>query len=214
MSNHISQYEQNIYNHFLKTSRQGKGYRPRKDFNNFPDEKYVILKKICNVLKNKKIEPELFFEAPYSMYNEKFVDFKYFSTFAAISSYKKYIEQIELTDTDNNYNITRLRESMKFIYEKCRNNNLKNCSDYLNLQHGVYPDYILDIKNNNVSFYSLLALGLTESKIDLEKNIVEFACKGFYNMLSSLRSRYVFSRKIKPLSIKLIKTINKILKAK
>ena len=54
-------------------------------------------------------------------------------------------------------------------------------------------------------------LDLCEKNIQLEKNTVEFVCKNFYNLLSSLRSRLVFSKKIKPLSIKLIKTINKIL---
>ena len=101
---------------------------------------------------------------------------------------------------------------MKFIYQECIDNNLDKTSDYLQVQKGIYPNYILDLKKDNISFYSLISLGLSEENINLEKNIVEFAKKGFYNMLSSLRSRYVFSKKIKPLSIKLIKTIDKILK--
>jgi len=211
-SNKLTRYEQNIYNCFLKSSRKGKGYTPRKNFEKLEDEKYVIIKKISKTLTDKKIDPQLFFDAPYILYNDNFINFKYFSTFAAIRAYRTYTEQLELTDPDNIFNITRLRNSMKYIYQECVDNNLNNTANYLQLQKGIYPNYILDIKKGNVSFYSLIALGLSEEKINLEKNIVEFAQKGFYNMLSSLRSRYTFSRKIKPLSIKLIKTIDKILK--
>jgi len=101
---------------------------------------------------------------------------------------------------------------MKYIYQQCTDNNIKSCKQYLELQKGVYPNYILDVKEGNVSLYSLIALDLCENKVNLEKNIVEFAYKRFYNMLSSLRTRFTFSKKIKPLSIKLIKTIDKILK--
>ena len=101
---------------------------------------------------------------------------------------------------------------MKHIYQQCTDNNIKSCKEYLNLQKGIYPNYILDLKEGNISFYSLFALDLCEDKINLEKNIVEFAYKRFYNTLSSLRTRFTFSKKIKPLSIKLIKTIDKILK--
>ena len=91
---------------------------------------------------------------------------------------------------------------------------IKKCNEYLSLQNGIYPNFILDLKEGNISYYCLLSLDLSERQINLEKNIVEFACKGFYNTLSSLRSRYIFSKKIKPLGIKLNKTINKILKRK
>lgn len=208
----LSVYEQNIYNAYLKTVRLNKGYTPRKNFNNLDDEKYVLIKRVSKTLKNKKIDPELFFSAPYKLYLEKHVPLKYYSTFGAVSTYRKYIEEIELTDADHSFNITNLRNSMKHIYQECANNNIKTCKGYLDIQKGIYPQYILDLKEGSVSFYSLIGLDLCENKINLEKNIVEFAYKRFYNMLSSLRTRFTFSKKIKPLSIKLIKTIDKILK--
>jgi len=208
----LSVYEQNIYNAYLKTVRLNKGYTPRKNFNNLDDEKYVLIKRVSKTLKNKKIDPELFFSAPYKLYLEKHVPLNYYSTFGAISTYRKYIEEIELTDADHTFNIINLRNSMKYIYQECANNNIKSCKGYLDIQKGIYPQYILDLKEGNVSFYSLIGLDLCENKINLEKNIVEFAYKRFYNMLSSLRTRFTFSKKIKPLSIKLIKTIDKILK--
>ena len=214
MSNNISIYEQNIYNTFLKTSRRNKGFTPRKKFDSLDDETYVLLKKVSKILKNKKIDPTIFFNAPYKVHREKYVPFKFYSTFGAISIYKKYIQEIELTDPDNNFNIIKLRNSFKFIYDKCVANNIINCKDYLTIQKGIYPDFILDLKNGDISYYSLLALDLSEKKINLEKNIVEFVCSTFYNTLSSLRSRYTFSKKIKPLGIKLTNTINKILKTK
>ncbi len=210
--NQLSVYEQNIYNTYLKTTRRHKGFTPRKNFNNLDDEKYVLVKKVSKTLKNKKIDPELFFSAPYKLHLEKFVPLNFYSTFGAISTYRKYIEEIELTDADHPYNITRLRDSMKYVYQQCVDNNIKSCRQYLELQKGIYPNYILDIKEGNVSFYGLIALDLCENKIQLEKDVVEFAYKRFYNMLSSLRTRFTFSKKIKPLSIKLIKTIDKILK--
>ena len=53
--NELSMFEKTIYNTYLKTSRNKKGFTPRKDFKNLDDEKYVLLKKISQTLKNKKI---------------------------------------------------------------------------------------------------------------------------------------------------------------
>ena len=208
----LSIYEQNIYNTFLKVSRDGKGFRYRKNFDNISDEKYTYIKKISHVLSNKKIDPYMFFTAPYKLYAEEYIDLKYFTTFNAISSYKKYLENLQLTEPDHSYNITQLRDSFKHIYQVCFDNNLSTCKEYLKLQKGLYPQYILDLKEGKICYYSILSLNLSEADVKLEKKTVEFVCKNFYNLLSSLRSRLVFSKKIKPLSIKLIKTINKILK--
>jgi hypothetical protein len=167
---------------------------------------------VSKTIRSKKIDVDLFFKAPYELYSEKYVPLKFYSTFNAVSTYRKYVEELELTNADHPFNVTRLRESMKYIYQQCADNNIKSCKEYLDLQKGIYPNYIIDLKQGNISLYSLIALDLCENKIQLEKNIVEFAYKSFYNMLSSLRTRFTFSTKIKPLSIKLIKTIDKILK--
>jgi len=210
----LSMAEQAIYNTYLKTVRNKKGFTPRKNFNNLDDEKYVLLKRISQTLKNKKIDPHIFFNAPYQLHSEKYVPLKFYSTFGAISIYKKYIQEIELTTPDHKFNITKLRNGFKFIYDKCVEHELTDCKNYLNIQEGIYPNFILDLKKGDISYYCLLALDISEKNINLEKNIVEFVCNSFYNTLSSLRSRYTFSKKIKPLGIKLTKTINKILKRK
>jgi len=208
----LSIYEQNIYNAYLKTTRRNKGFTPRRNFNELDSEKYVLIKKVSKTIRSKKIDVDLFFKAPYELYSEKYVPLKFYSTFNAVSTYRKYVEELELTNADHPFNVTRLRESMKYIYQQCADNNIKSCKEYLDLQKGIYPNYIIDLKQGNISLYSLIALDLCENKIQLEKNIVEFAYKSFYNILSSLRTRFTFSTKIKPLSIKLIKTIDKILK--
>ena len=41
----LSVFEKNIYNLYLKTSRNKKGFTPRKDFQKLDDTKYVLLKK-------------------------------------------------------------------------------------------------------------------------------------------------------------------------
>ena len=212
--NELSMFEKNIYNIFLKTSRDKKGFTPRKDFKKLDDTKYVLLKKISTTLRNKKIDPIIFFNAPYKLHSEKYVPLDFYSTFNAISTYKKYTMDIELTNPDHQFNITRLRNSFKFIYDTCITHNLTSCHEYLDIQSGIYPNFILDLKNNDINYYCLLSLDISEKNIKLEKNIVEFACNSFYNTLSSLRSKYTFSKKIKPLGIKLIKTIDKILKIK
>ena len=138
----LSLFEKNIYNIYLKTVRKNKGFTPRKKFDNFNDEKYVLLKKISKTLKNKKIDPIIFINAPYQLHSEKYVPFEFYNTFGAISTYKKYTQQIELTIPDHKFNITKLRNSYKFIYEKCNENNIKKCNDYLSLQNGIYPNFI------------------------------------------------------------------------
>ena len=71
----LSMFEETIYNTYLKTSRNKKGFTPRKKFDNLDDKKYVLLKKISLTLKNKKIDPNLFFDAPYKLYSENRLNF-------------------------------------------------------------------------------------------------------------------------------------------
>ena len=108
-----------------------------------------------------------------------------------------------------------LTRSIKSIGDKVYSGSTEDFGYWLKSSNGYYVYYslpqILDLKEGNVCYYALLSLDLCEKDIKLEKKTVEFVCKNFYNLLSSLRSRLVFSKKIKPLSIKLIKTINKIL---
>ena len=44
IKNELSSYEKNIYNIYLKTSRESKGYTPRKNFDNLKEDVYVNLK--------------------------------------------------------------------------------------------------------------------------------------------------------------------------
>ena len=210
----LNTQEQHIYNIYLKSIRNNQGFTPRKNFKNIEDEKYVAIKKISTTLKNKKIDPVLFFKAPYLLHKEKYVPLSYYSSFSAISAYRKYVLEIQLTRPDDEFNIKELRNSVKFIYDKCIQNNFSNIQEYLTLKKGIYPDFLLDLKAGDICLYSLLSLNIQESHINLENKVVDFVYKDFYNTLSSLRSRFLSSKKIKPLSIKLIKTINNILKRK
>ena len=115
--NTLSMFEQNIYNMYLKAARNKKGFTPRKDFQKLDDTKYTLLKKISHILKNKKIDPVIFFNAPYKLHLEKYVPLDFYGTFSAISTYRKYTTEIELTKPDHQFNITRLRNSFKFIYD-------------------------------------------------------------------------------------------------
>ena len=64
----LSIYEQNIYNTYLRTARKNKGFTPRKNFKDLDNEKYVLIKKVSKTLQNKKIDPTLFFIAPYELH--------------------------------------------------------------------------------------------------------------------------------------------------
>ena len=206
--------EQHTYNTYLKSTRKNKGFTPRKNFDDIEDEKYIAIKKISATLRNKKIDPILFFEAPYIMHSERFVPLSYYSTFPAISVYRKYVREIQLTKPDAEFNIKQLRNSFKFIYEQCVKNDISIVEKYLEINKGMYPAFLLDLKSDNICLYSLLALGYDDRHLNLENKVVDFVYKDFYNVLSSLRSRYLSSNRIKPLSIKLKKTINNILKRK
>lgn len=215
----LTTQEKNIYNYYLSTLRRGEGYTPRRDFNNFSSEKTVLLKKISKIIREKNISPKMFFDAPFYVWGEKQTNLQFYSTFKAISAYKTYISSIELTEPDHEHNCIALKNSFKHIYDVCNEHKIMNVRDYMLLQSGIYPRFILDLKKRDITYYTIIALdnqndSSVVSKINIDKKTVEFVCKDFYNNLNSLRSRFVFSKKIKPLSIKLIKTINNILKIK
>ena len=168
--NELSMFEKNIYNIFLKTSRDKKGFTPRKDFKKLDDTKYVLLKKISTTLRNKKIDPIIFFNAPYKLHSEKYVPLDFYSTFNAISTYKKYTMDIELTNPDHQFNITRLRNSFKFIYDTCITHNLTSCHEYLDIQSGIYPNFILDLKNGRGKTKEHLSKNPEETILELLKN--------------------------------------------
>jgi hypothetical protein len=211
----MTEFQKYIYNTYLKISRSVKGlpYRFRLDFSNFEEDKnYVTIIKLSNFFNaHKSVNPELFFKAPYEIYdkNETFyLDF-YLSARAA-KTYTLYLNQIKDSDPDDRKQLDFIVNSARFVYNFCKESNIK-VIDYPRHMPASTPSYLQHLLQCNVSIYFLFSFP------DFEKNLRSFDWElikfllgeDFFSKLDKNRSLFLQSNKCKILSAKAFNKINK-----
>tara|TARA_E500000318_G_scaffold106372_1_gene114285 strand:+ start:2526 stop:3179 length:654 start_codon:yes stop_codon:yes gene_type:complete len=210
----ITYIEKNIYNIYLKTTRsqQNKPWRPRENFDKLSpvDEEY--LKKISSILKDRNINAELYFNAPYELWEDKqFYPLEYFTKFKAIKAYNLWVEKMFYEDPDSDVVVNMVKEGFHYIFNKCKENNLKSIESYFSLKT-YYPDFLIALSEKTITYYNILALSNYDKVLkQIPKEDVDFIISGFYNNISTLRVRYYRTKKLKTLNTKIINKLNKIL---
>jgi len=123
----MTEVEKIIYNNFLEVSKKvnNKPVKYIKNFDNFPDENYIIVSKLSNFFyKFKHLKIKDFFEAPYFVYDENYFDLKFYLSPKAIKAYTLYNDKFLLNNPDNVNTLSKIQESIKFIYNYCKENNI------------------------------------------------------------------------------------------
>lgn len=159
----MTQFEQDIYNKYLKALANGAGrpYKLRKNFEGFEDDpRFDNIQKIASYLMlNNQVNADLFFEAPYKLYeldDGKSYTLDFYTTRKAKGAYKKYLKLMELKNPDLDANLQFLKESIVFVYWYCAEHNL-TFDEYMYHSEGLTPAWMTHYFDRKVSIYLLLA---------------------------------------------------------
>lgn len=195
----MTEFEKLIYNHFLEVSKKvnNKPVRYRKDFSNFKDEDYLYVNKLSiffNKFKNIKIKD--FFEAPYFVYNQNYFDLKFYLSPKAIKAYTNYNDNYILNNPDSKQTLTKMKESITFIYEYCKEKDIK-IIDYINYKEGNYNVFLKHLKQRNINFFILFSFKDFSNIVDKIDNDIKEIYSGNFSKLNYIRTKYYASSKAK-----------------
>ena len=200
----MTNYEKTIYNTYLRVTRtaQNKPFRYRKNFDNFEDTKnYMYVKKLAMFFKNyKHVDPDIFFQAPFDVYpDSKNYTINFYTTQKAIKAYTLYRQKQQNAEPDCKSQLDFTTESIYYIYKFCKDSGI-SLDDYTVHQTGNMNSFLLHLKEHKINVYSLF--GLPNFETAMRKNdcdLMEFMLPNMFQKISSFRTKYYNSEKMKPL---------------
>jgi hypothetical protein len=199
----ITDLEQKIYNSHLATSRkvQNKPFKIKKSFDDLEENKIVTLQKLSRFFNEyKNLDIDTFFLAPHKVYEEsEYHPLEFYLTHKAIICYTQYVKQLELQDPDHPESLERLKKSLKFVFNYCKEHGLtfEEYSLYLEAEANL-PAFIGHLKNHQINFYTLHSLDLSQPKID--SRTLDFIFNNFYKTFQTTKNKFQFSKKMKEFS--------------
>ena len=200
----LSDFEQRIYNEYLKTSRQAKNqpYRLRKNFDDIPSDVLVYLKRISNILRKfPSIHVNDYFKAPYSIYGaEEYFDLKYFTSQKAIRAYTLYVQKEPDFDPDSEDMLLKVLDSLKFLKDFLSANNI-SLQQYPSHMTNEMKSFILHWKERKIHPYVLIELPNALYYIRHEdQELLKFMFgENVYENIQLYTNRYFSSKKLKVL---------------
>lgn len=210
----LSDFEQRIYNEYLRTSRTaaGKPYKLRKNFDDVDPTTTVYLKRIARILhKFANISPHEFFQAPYTVYgSDEYFDLKFFTSPRALKTYTIFMQQEVDANPDTAKIMQRVLTSLQFIKEFCTT---QNCTlmQYTAHTTGDLPTFIMHLKERKLSTYVMLEIpNLLNTLKQQDPEVMKFMFgDNFYNNLNLYKTRYFASTSCKTLVREGLKKIEK-----
>ena len=195
----LSNFEKLIYNKYLKYSRRGEGYKPRQNFDNFKEEDKTILQKLAYMFNTyKNIDIDIFLSAPFEIYeSENYIPLQFFCTQRAKKCYTVYKQQKELTNIDGEVHIQKIKDSLKFVYNFCKDHN-KNITDYLTIENQSFPTFLQHLKEGDIDIYVIFGFENYQAIIDaVPVDIVMLMFEDLYAELERCYHRYAISKRCK-----------------
>lgn len=204
----MDNFQKKIYNNHLAISRKmrDKPFRIRKNFDDFDSEKMVWVDKLSKMFNSyPNINIDLFFEAPYHLYQDvEYFDLEYFTTQKAKKDYTQYVQQIQLMSPDSEDSLKRLIGGLKFVSNFCKENGL-TLKEYVAYSEKNIPSVLEHLKSHKINFYVLHALEV--SKINIENRILDFMFNDFWKTFQKTKNMYYGSTKMKTLAKKAIEKL-------
>jgi len=195
----MTEKEKVIYNNFLEVSKKinNKPVRYRKNFDNFPDENYILITKLSRFFnKFNHLKVKDFFEAPYFVYDENYFDLKFYLSQKAIKAYTSYNDKFLLNNPDDDKTLSKMQESIKFIYNYCKEKDI-NIKDYLTIREGEYNVFLKHIKNRDVIIFILFAFSNFEKVVGSIDTDIKNMYSSNFSRLNYIRTKYYSSSKAK-----------------
>lgn len=197
----MTESEKDIYNTYLKVSRQsdGKPYKKRINFDSMEDETKLILTKLDRFFQQyPNVKGCDFFKAPHAAYEDSgYYPLEFYITSKAKKLYATYMKKLELESPDTLESLKKLQESLSFVYKYCVENEI-SIEDYKDHTPEQLPIFIEHLKSHKISFYTLHAL--TFQKIPVESQILNFIFGDFYITFQKTKNMFYSSKRMKEFS--------------
>lgn len=214
----ISEKEKYIYNTYLRVhrSKQNKPFKYRRDFSKFDEtEHFVYIKRLGNFFnKFNHINIDKFFGAPYGLYpdDNSIYDLRFYASPRAIKVYSLYLKSLDQSDPDSEHHIQYVKDSLLYIYKYCLAKNI-NVNEYINEKSGDIPTFILHLRDRYISIYSVIGIDTFDLIMHrIPNDRLNFTVgENFISQLDNFRTQYKISTKLKTITEKGIKQINKLL---
>lgn len=189
--------QQVIYNCYLKNSRHGQPFQPRKDFSDISNEIKYLLVKLENFFnKYSHIKIDEYFEAPHQLHpDEKYPFLNFFTTRAAIKTYSIYKKLKEDQNPENQFD--EIKESVHFIGLFCLKNKIP-LKSYLSHKNGYIHSWLLHYREHKINPYSLMELGTINNSFSLlTEDERELYSNTMLEKFETFKTRYHASTKTK-----------------
>jgi len=216
----LTKFEQELYNTYLYVSRtsRGKPFKRRKDFSNFDEKQEMHLHRLSNFCRRyPHIKIDDYFKAAYEIYPDtELFDLSFFSRMSAVNTYTLYIKKQRQLPPDDDYQIERLKESLKFIAKFCSDNKI-NLEDYVNYKTGITYDWMKHLKRHQISVYVLMEFpeiyDIIMSVPEDERELFLGECGKYFlgyktKYLKSVRAQHLVEEAVKRIS-KIVSTSSK-----
>jgi hypothetical protein len=197
----ISEELKHIYNNHLVSSRKAKSepFKIKKDFSNLDDDKIPYLEKLERFFHSyPNINQEDFFMAPHKVYPDAdHYSLDFYTGQRAIKCYTQYMKMLDVQDPDSDDSLSRLQNSLKFIFGFCREKGL-TLKDYGVYMEESIPVMVKHLKEHKINFYTIHALTLASPKI--ESRILDFMFSDFFGTFQKTKNKFFASKKMKEFS--------------
>lgn len=156
----------------------------------------MSLQKLSKLFRNNEsIDQVVFFTAPHKIYPEDdYYALEFYTSQKAIKCYTQYIKLLEIQDPDSADALKRLQQSLKFVFNYCKENSLK-ISDYELNTEGTMPCFVDHLKNHKINYYTLHAL--TFQRPTLDSRILTFIFPEFYEVFKKTKNKFMTSKTMK-----------------
>lgn len=198
--------EKSIYNTFLKISRSSCGlpYKLRQQWHGFENtEAYPHVLRLKNFfIRNKGIDMNEFFSAPYTIYpGESGFDIGFYSSQKAIKIYSLALKKKMLLSPDDKYHLDKISNGLKFIQKFCYYKLIK-VDDYPKYKEGVQNSCVVHIKERKVSVYNMFAFDEFDSVISShDPDLLRFTLGEMYDSIPVYRTKFLNSNIAKKVAI-------------
>jgi hypothetical protein len=195
----VTEQEKTIYNCYLKYSRLGNPYNPRKDFSKMDQNTIVLLKKISNFLsKFHHIRIDDYFKAPTFLHpNEEYPQLSFFTGLGATKNYSIFKKQQEDENPENQFDA--IKESFRFIGLFCLENKIP-VERYATHKTGYMVSWLNHYREHRINPYSLMEINdIFDVLNSLPQDEVEIFAKNLNDKLVAYKTRYISSPKTKVL---------------
>lgn len=186
--NPLTTTEQNLYNIYLKHSRKGQPWTPRKQFDDLSATIISPLKKLSLFLsKYPQINWDEYFIAPNILHkDERYPSLEVFASRVGIRNYQLYKKHLENQSPETH--LEDIKKGLKFIGMFCIKNKIP-VEKYLQHKNGLMPSWTAHYREHSISPYCLFELG-THDFYNLTEEEQAYWAPDLVNTLDSMKTRY------------------------